>query len=137
MTAHFVYRVFDADERLIYVGCTRNLFMRLRTHEANTWWAYQAAKVTAKVYPDKWSGLLAEREAIRTERPRWNLFHRGQKETWSESDYVDYVTAALNLSEPNSPSRIKRLKNVARHYRNRFGRDFPLDIPAVAAKAAS
>lgn len=130
MSARYVYQVFDRDDRLIYVGCTKNLFGRLRSHEMNSWWAYQAARVTSKVYPDKWSGLAAEREAIQSGRPRWNLFGRGSRETWTADEYADYATAYLNLAEPMTPSRLKRLQNLARHYRFRFGRELPVHIPA-------
>ena len=127
--AHFVYRVFDANERLIYVGCTKNLFGRLRSHELNSWWAYQAARVKAEVHPDKWSALEAEHDAIQAGRPRWNLFGRGNRETWTADEYADYATAALNLSEPMTPSRLKRLHRLARHYRFRFGHDLPVQLP--------
>ncbi|QDF19777.1 G-I-Y Y-I-G endonuclease [Mycobacterium phage LilSpotty] len=133
MAAHYVYRVFDRDGRLIYVGCTKNLFGRLRSHEINSWWAYQAARVTSKVYPDKRSGRDAECAAIRSERPRWNLFGRGSREMWTADEYADYVIACLNLSEPMTPYRLTRLQNLARHYRNRFGRELPVPIPESAA----
>lgn len=133
MTAHYVYRVYDVHDQLIYVGCTRNLVVRLRAHELNSWWAYQAVKVVAKVYPDKWAGLIAERSAIRAEKPRWNLFHRGAREKWDASDYCDYVTSAVNMSDAMTPSRQRRLLKLALHYRNRFGHELPVQIPEAVA----
>ncbi|WVX88603.1 G-I-Y Y-I-G endonuclease [Gordonia phage CheeseTouch] len=131
MSAHYVYRVFDAEQRLIYVGCTKNLFERLRAHQYNSWWAFQAAHVKAEVFPDKWVGRKAEREAIQVGRPRWNLNGRGDRRFWTSDEYCDYITAALNLSEPMTPSRLKRLQNLARHYRFRFGEELPVTIPSI------
>lgn len=129
MPAHYVYRVYDAHDQLIYVGCTVNLFGRLRSHEMNSWWAYQAARVVSQVYPDKWSGRAAEGRVIRDEKPRWNLFGRGPKETWNAPEYVDFITAYLNLADPMTPARHKRIENLARHYRFRFGHALPVEIP--------
>ncbi len=66
-----------------------------------------------------------ENAAIRAEKPRWNLFGRGSRENWTAAEYVDYVTASTNLSEPMTPSRLKRLEKLGRHYRFRFGHDIP------------
>ncbi|WP_234901762.1 GIY-YIG nuclease family protein [Mycolicibacterium fluoranthenivorans] len=129
MAPHYVYRVYDENDQLIYVGCTVNLFGRLKSHELNSWWAYQARRVVSKVYADKWSGRAAENAAIRAEKPRWNLFGRGSRENWTAAEYVDYVTASTNLSEPMTPSRLKRLEKLGRHYRFRFGHDIPVQIP--------
>lgn len=133
MSVHYVYRVWDVDQRLIYVGCTKDLFGRLRTHQYNSWWAYQAASVKAEVHPDKWAGLAAERCAIESGRPRWNLFCRGDRKFWTADEYHDYVTASLNLSEPMTPSRLKRLQNLVRHYEFRFGEQFPIQLPGEVA----
>lgn len=131
MSAHYVYRVFDADSRLIYVGCTKDLFRRLHAHQLSSWWAYQGVSVQAQVYSDKAVALDVERDAIRTLKPRWNLHGRGSRETWSADEYVDYVTATLNI-ESNCVTfgRIAKLQNLARHYRFRFGEELPVSIPS-------
>lgn len=33
MSAHYVYQVYDEYDQLIYVGCTVNLFGRLKAYE--------------------------------------------------------------------------------------------------------
>ena len=83
MTAYYVYRVYDGDRRLIYVGQTRHLMGRLSAHQATSWWAPQAAKVKAQVVTGQSEARLAELEAIRSEKPRWNMQGRGSRSDWT------------------------------------------------------
>lgn len=72
MSAHYVYRVYDRDGRLIYVGSTRNLFQRLRMHRYGytAWWNAQAAKTVVKVFRSGAAARAAERAAIRPSGPQ-------------------------------------------------------------------
>lgn len=91
---NFVYRCYDADGRLIYVGCTATPNKRLRDHAKNSWWATQIAQVRVVVFPDRQYALAKEREAIETEGPRWNVKGRwAARSNWAPEDYVDYLTA--------------------------------------------
>lgn len=122
MSAHYVYRVFDADDRLIYVGCTTDLPTRLETHRRGAWWAAQIKKVTAKVYRDSVTAHQVEREAIRTESPRWNVKGRwASNATWSESDFRDYLTAHANAYHQMTPARKTHARNVRAVFSARFG----------------
>lgn len=126
MTAHYLYRVYAANSDLIYIGCTSNLHRRLAHHRTQSWWAYQAERVVAKVYPDKRSARSAEADAIRGEQPRWNLKMRGSNLNWSQQMFVDYVTSATNQPWV-TPHSQRHIENVARQYRIRFGHDIPVD----------
>jgi len=131
MTAHYVYRVFDRTDELIYIGCTQSLVARMANHKSS-WWGYQGWRVVAKVYPTKAQARTVEREAIRAERPRWNLSHLPKLSDWTERDYLDFITAAANL--PGAADyRKKRIENVTRHYEARFGR--ALVLPAEESVA--
>lgn len=134
MTAHYVYRVYDHDDQLIYVGCTSNLFVRLSTHQISTWWAYQAKRVVAKVYPDKYYALSVERRIIQDEHPRWNLNGQSPRQHWTKQHYIDFVTALTNQSEI-TPRSLMRMRSVGRHYLFRFGEHLPVAIPDEAAVA--
>lgn len=131
MSAHYVYRIYDEDGRLIYVGCTLNLFARLSAHTLNSWWAYQCSHVVAKVYPSKAAGRAVERAVIRTEKPRWNLNGRPPHSQWTEAEYVDCATALANIDRLTEYRRT-RLQNLARFYRLRFGCDLPVNWQDVA-----
>lgn len=68
-----LYRFFDEQDRLLYVGITCNPEERWRRHASDkTWWSTVARK-TLDWHPDRETALLAECLAITTERPRWNV----------------------------------------------------------------
>lgn len=124
MNPHYVYRIYDTRERLIYVGCTSNLFGRLKAHQLNSWWVHMAARVKAKVYADSGAALAVERDAIDTEHPRWNL--RGSwkhRARWSEQDYADYLRCYLQQRPQLTDYGVTHVQNVHKHFRARFGRE--------------
>lgn len=120
MTA-YVYRIFDADERLIYVGSTVNVFNRLESHKAR-WWAHQAARVKAKVYATIDAARAAERAAIASENPRWNVM--GSRRIWTPSDpsqdYLDYITAVTTTGNPNTTYNRAHLSRVRNELELRY-----------------
>ena len=121
MSAH-VYRIFDGENRLIYVGSTRGLFARLAAHRSQAWWAYQAAKVKASVYPSIEDARTAERLAIRVENPRWNIMGRWQSRFgWTLGDYRDYITAISLGSSPTTSYNETHLNKVRAEVQSRFG----------------
>lgn len=70
-----LYRVFNADGDLLYVGATTNPALRFTAHNgAKDWWC-QATSITMEHFAE-WDRLvLAEAEAIRSENPRYNEQH--------------------------------------------------------------
>lgn len=94
---HHVYRCFDAEGRLVYVGSTGDLFSRLAQHRATSWWAPTVAKVKAEFYA---TGVLArevERRAIRDEVPRWNKAGKwAGRHLWTRQDWLDWMTVLLH-----------------------------------------
>ena len=82
MSEHIVYRCYDADDRLIYVGCTSDVVSRMQVHGSSWGNPVSAAlnmrmvRHTETAYPDKVSGRRAEREAIFAEAPVLNLHHQ-------------------------------------------------------------
>lgn len=75
---HVVYRCFDVDGRLLYVGCTSNLERRLtkhRTQPSSRTWYPRLNRVKARIYPTRHAAMWAETVAIRTEQPLFNSVH--------------------------------------------------------------
>lgn len=70
---HVVYRVYDADERLLYIGVTVDLKNRLRVHGYQSPWYVDAARVDAESFPDRPTAFDAEAYAIREEAPLHNV----------------------------------------------------------------
>lgn len=69
-----VYRAYDRHCRLLYVGCTKNLASRLRTHISNSgagWWS-EVSCVSVEEFPTYDDAYLAEARAIADEAPLYN-----------------------------------------------------------------
>jgi excisionase family DNA binding protein len=71
---HSLYRFFDADGRLLYVGITKTLAVRWRNHSEKHWWP-SVATATITYFSNRVSAEVAETEAIITEKPLWNVKH--------------------------------------------------------------
>lgn len=72
---HCVYRAFDSDDVLLYVGCAVDPARRQRQHAQMGWYS-QAARWTHEWFPNFWAASNAETAAIKTEGPRFNITHR-------------------------------------------------------------
>jgi len=77
MSAHWVYRMFDGADDLLYVGMTGDPKARLAHWSskgaAGDHWFQQVARVDWHEYADRPSASVAERAAIRAEGPRCNI----------------------------------------------------------------
>jgi len=67
-----VYRFYDADDALLYVGISVNAWQRVRDHRGSAPWWSQAVKCTFQRFPDRAAAEVAELLAIRTENPKFN-----------------------------------------------------------------
>lgn len=70
---HFVYRVYGARGRLLYIGCTSNLALRKRDHRL--WsgeWFSKAKRWDIDGPHDYRTARALELAAIHAERPRYN-----------------------------------------------------------------
>ena len=81
-TTACVYRIYDAQNRLLYIGSTHDLHSRLSEHRSpwtscagapgwRFWWLYDHH--TATEYPTLPMARAAERQAIVAERPTSNI----------------------------------------------------------------
>ena len=75
---HVLYRFFDDLDVLLYVGITVHLPTRLADHEEGKPWWPEVARMTAEPYPDRPAVLAAEKMAIQSERPKYNVQHNGE-----------------------------------------------------------
>jgi hypothetical protein len=70
-----LYRHFDGDGRLLYVGISLNAIIRLAAHRASPWFD-EIARVEIERFPSREVALAAERAAIRDEKPECNVAGR-------------------------------------------------------------
>lgn len=68
----YLYRVYDHDDSLIYIGSTYRLRTRLIAHRNTSWWAPTVGRVKARLHPNIDTLRGAERAAVLSEHPRWN-----------------------------------------------------------------
>lgn len=74
MTRTALYRHFDAEGQLLYVGISNNPIYRLHQHQAADWF-FDIANVKIEWLGSFEDALIAEAEAIAAERPKHNKTH--------------------------------------------------------------
>jgi hypothetical protein len=91
-----VYRLFDADDRLLYVGCSESVRTRLNAHRCEKDWFPTVTRTTVQGFPTREEALAAELEAIRSEAPVHNV--KGKvTETRQTVDLYFRINRALRL----------------------------------------
>ena len=70
---HALYRFFDSDGALLYVGISCDPGVRFRQHRRDVPWWQLIRRIELEPRASRDEALSAEREAIRTERPRYNV----------------------------------------------------------------
>lgn len=68
-----VYRLFNVEGDLLYIGQTGDISVRLRNHKHDKPWWDEVAEMRTTPYLSKGAAVEAERVAIREERPRYNV----------------------------------------------------------------
>ena len=74
-----LYRHFDAAGTLLYVGISLSAVARLRSHQDESGWFGEIASVTIEWHDSRALAFAAERAAIKSERPRFNVIHNRPK----------------------------------------------------------
>jgi len=103
-----LYRLYDVDDHLLYVGISQNFAQRWSQHAGlKPWWA-DVARTTVEHFPDRSEALAAEREAIRSEQPIYNLTHNTCRsidadQAGAREAKIRQLTNDGVLLHPNSP----------------------------------
>lgn len=103
-----IYRLYDADDRLLYVGIAYSAHHRLMGHVCKPWWPDVARKVIGH-HRTREAALRAEARAIRRERPIYNVQGR-RPHTADERAYIHQraVAAIGRAIAPASGIRARR-----------------------------
>lgn len=104
---HYIYRCYDHDDRLVYIGCSNSVKRRIVTHLASRrstasilLQRFMARhEVDADTYPGSIRGREAEGDAIWAEKPLFNQQHVGTKALRSER-VAEYVYEQTSLWLP-------------------------------------
>jgi len=67
-----LYRHFDADDTLLYVGVSLSCVARLAQHRKKSGWYGEIATITIEKFSTRERAIKAERAAIREENPKHN-----------------------------------------------------------------
>lgn len=84
-----LYRHFDADGELLYVGVSLNAVARLAQHRDSSQWFNQIRSVVIERHPTREAAIEAEKAAIKCEKPKHNIIHNGQdldSDAWFTED---------------------------------------------------
>ncbi|MDF1606933.1 GIY-YIG nuclease family protein [Hoeflea sp. YIM 152468] len=68
-----VYRHFDENDQLLYIGQSLNPLRRMEEHKYQSDWFDSIAKVTIEKFNEHAAALVAEAAAIRAEKPMHNV----------------------------------------------------------------
>lgn len=72
-----LYRMFSAEDELLYVGLTCNPTRRMENHSSSKPWWSTVARIEMEHFPDRPSVKAAERAAIKSEKPAHNIRMNG------------------------------------------------------------
>lgn len=133
-----VYRLYDADGSLLYVGTSNQPEARWKQHAPEKPWWPQVARKDIEWYPDRPKALTAEALAIITESPRYNvvapardpetfhattirlpeeLYQRLRKAAFDQSANMNDLVCQgveLRLAELETDRRLRLLQHIRR-----------------------
>lgn len=73
--SHYLYRLYDANDQLLYVGISKSAIHRLHQHLETQPWGDEIAYQKIERFEDRKTVAAAERQAIKTEHPKYNIVH--------------------------------------------------------------
>lgn len=77
-----LYRHYDAQDRLLYVGISLSAVARLTQHKSVAHWSSDIVRLTIETFPTRELALEAERAAIEAEKPLHNVAHNADRARW-------------------------------------------------------
>ena len=77
-----LYRHFDAEGILLYIGIALSPVQRLRKHRDESTWFDRIASITIERFPTREEAKQAESVAIKSERPLFNIAHVQRLPDW-------------------------------------------------------
>jgi len=122
-----LYRFYDSSERLLYVGVTRDPEARFGAHSREKAWWPEVTRKDITWLASRDEAAIAEIEAIRTERPRYNKHDRRAPALLTEhgckfpdatvTDWVSFAQIARRIVEAGFVTSMTGagVKHIATH----------------------
>jgi excinuclease UvrABC nuclease subunit len=92
--SNVVYRLYDQNGDLLYVGKSNGFLRRQLHHEKHKEWWGEVTDISLNLYPCRCASEDAERAAIRAEKPRYNNQHNRMRR------YEEWLKTMPNLEAP-------------------------------------
>ena len=124
MTRTAVYRLYDANDVLLYIGSTEKPHQRFLHHRAQTTWWDKVVRQDLEWYDDREAAEVAERKAIASEDPVHNVQHSKVRKPHPKDSYMDRASPfwrymnkvtrctpnmiAKHMGDPITPSEVNR-----------------------------
>ena len=96
-----LYRHFDINDNLLYVGIALKPLSRLEAHKSSSSWIEDVANIKVKWFENRVTALIEEELAIKTESPKYNIAHNSGNSRNSITPYVvgDIVIAIVDIKD--------------------------------------
>jgi predicted GIY-YIG superfamily endonuclease len=108
----YVYRAYDRDDELLYVGVTDDLFSRMHQHKLSAAWWTQAERIVWEQYENRIEAERAERYSIMELLPQHNR----------RDNHRRILAAEMGHRRPHDGEAWRRLGNVIRAERTTMRR---------------
>ena len=112
-TATYLYRAYNKDSELCYVGITKNFDIRINSHKATkSWWQAEVEHINVRTYSTRIEAEIEEAKAIAEECPKYNeLKGKTSLSDLAVSEALDRLAPAKTRL-PLPPDEIAYLKTL-------------------------
>lgn len=86
-----LYRHFDADGELLYIGISLSWPVRTKAHAGSSRWFDRVARVEIEQFETREAALDAEREAIKAEKPKFNIIYNRKTKARPKKAHKPYA----------------------------------------------
>jgi len=94
-----LYRHWDAEGQLLYVGISLSAVQRLAQHKAGSHWSDSINKVTIEYFENREAAHAAERAAVQSENPLHNIQMKSRAQAKVEEVQQLHWLSRLNLAQ--------------------------------------
>jgi hypothetical protein len=92
-----LYRHFDGEGRLLYVGISLSPTYRLSQHRVSSSWFVRISRISVEWFHNRDTALEAERRAIKAEKPEYNIVHKVNAKQQRLAELAEESCAELTM----------------------------------------